>query len=133
MKNLKFRLWDHASKEWVHGPGHEIHLLGETVICGEILRRPDDSRVPLDGLDKLEILPFTGQIDSNGVELYEGDIYEYSYKYDSDYDGDMPIVKSTSGRVIINTANDLQNLIMAKSEGGKGVCIGNIYENTELI
>lgn len=73
----KFRVWDNGRKEWVHGPGYEVNLFGETIVFGEILRRPDDSVVSLDELHNLIPLQFTGKKCFNDREVYEDDILFY--------------------------------------------------------
>lgn len=123
-REIKFRIYDKVRKEWVHGPGHEINLLGECIVCGEILRRPDDTTVSLDSLDDLAILQFTGLLDRNGKEIYEGDIVQRGVivfnnaKFQGQYYG--------SGGLYEMWEDDLC------SESGM-VVLGNIYENPDLL
>ncbi len=79
------------------------------------------------------LMQFLGLKDRYDVEIYEGDIIEWDYEYDSDYDGDMPIVKRTTGKKEIKDIFDREKIFTAKSEG-KGVeVVGNIYQNPELL
>jgi len=76
MRPIKFRIYDKARKEWVRDTENAFNLLGELVIMGEILRRPDDTGVKLSELNDLEVMQFTGLLDKNGKEIYEGDVVE---------------------------------------------------------
>ena len=73
-RTIKFRIWDKKRKEWVHDTAHAVNLLGEIIIMGEILRRPDDTSVTLAELNDLEVMQFTGLLDKNEVPIFEGDV-----------------------------------------------------------
>lgn len=79
------------------------------------------------------IMQYTGLKDKNGKEIYEGDIIAWDYEYDSDYDGDMPIVKRSTGKAEVKDIFDRWRIHEAATEGNGVEVIGNIYEKPELI
>lgn len=69
-KELKFRVWHNAKKEWIHGPGHEVNLFGETILLGGFMR------IPIEELNDCMAFQFTGLYDKTGKEIYIGDILD---------------------------------------------------------
>lgn len=63
MREIKFRAWDDINKQMVyeHVNHHSFTYFGP----GEILKR-----FPI-------VMQFTGLTDKNGVEIYEGDLYNF--------------------------------------------------------
>jgi len=76
---------------------------------------------------------YTGYKDRDNIEIYERDVIQYDYEYDSDYDGDMPIVRRSSGKSTIKDINDTY-LIRKAAEESKGCwVVGNAHQNPELL
>lgn len=85
------------------------------------------------GGNGIELMQFTGISDSFGTPIFECDIYEYRYEYDADYDGDIPIVKESSGRKSVRDIFDTWRIKEALSEGGTVKVIGNIHQHRHLL
>lgn len=114
MREIKFRVWDKKRKEWVHDTQHAVSILGETIVCGAFLQRPDDSFVRLQDLNDLEVMQSTGQTDNEGKEIFEGDILQ-------------GIRTKTIVQVVWEMIGYLPLI------GGFFKIIGNIYDNPELL
>ena len=103
---IKFKFWDKDNKEWVLGSEIEFQENGE----------------PFDLYEKNIIyLQFTGLLDKNGKEIYEGDILllEDKKNYQVFFDRGCFIV------------NDLP--LLAFVERKKCEIAGNIFEHPDLL
>lgn len=113
MRPIKFRAWDKKTKKWVDSKNLYINsATGEAYTkYGELGKWDDD----------LVLMQFTGLLDKNGKEIYEGDILdcrslngnEHVYNYE---------VKIP----------DFFQEIWSK-QGENVFVVGNIYENPELL
>lgn len=132
IRKRKFRIWDSQKNKWVEpifkaysGTLEEMHLsmngsldirmIGE---CGNELMISADGVYP----DRFEISQFTGILDIEGKDIYEGDILENKL-YSSL--GKAILVKFKFG------CFTPFNLDYIHSEDFK--VIGNIFENPELL
>lgn len=127
MREIKFRAWDTITNSYTKNSIDMSH-------CN------DGTFYPFGG-NRYIIEQFTGLLDKNGREIYEGDICTYtSYWQDEEY-----ILRSTTARSVVfwgpyyddATAISATCWIYASDgmpvESFENEIIGNIHENPELL
>lgn len=141
---IKFRGKSATSGKWVYGD--LIHLgTGYAIVHNKGLGRslPDEYGIAL-AYSESEfdvVLPdtigqFTGLVDNNGVDIYEGDIAEQEYRFSN-----LPrtgVVEYSGGRFDYTYVDgygydDWQLLLDAVTDEEDFVVIGNIHDNSELL
>lgn len=142
MRPIKFKIWNKKKNEWHHK--EPISLFGEVIIMGEILNANlEDNPISLEELNNLVPLQFTGLLDKNGKEIYEGDIVKF-IAFDPEHDKEvLAVVKwqshwgmSRDSEMAGFMAVSVKDKDVAYGFGGIGnelEIIGNIYENPELL
>jgi len=68
MRNIKFRVWDNKNKKWIIYPIIEINNKGQ-IYTGELIEYGTH-----DEFNEYILSQYTGLVDKNGIEIYEGDI-----------------------------------------------------------
>ncbi len=123
MEIIKFRAWDKANKRM-----YEPFLLAE-LFHSHNHSLGGDYRADLEDMEfkyrtiGLDFMQFTGLLDKNGKEIYEGDIC-------TDINDDIYEVKLDEAAFVVVLGG---NVIEPLSEDYKDLeIIGNIYENPEL-
>lgn len=82
MRVIKFRAWDNVDKKWLwhYEDMGGFDIKGEIILMGEY-----GSGIPLERfLNDVVITQWSGMIDKDGKEIYEGDIVEYAKEMISD-------------------------------------------------
>jgi len=157
-RELKFKAWDKEAKEMVY------HLTDDIMFCFNENTELEVRYWSCDPIDKnygywelldCDILQYTGLKDSEGKEIYEGDIIKHKqgeqqkklYEY-------IGIIKFYDGSFFISTNGIRSNLLLSDINGIGEILwhyegrygnpsyyyiakdfevIGNIYENPELL
>ena len=74
---IRFRAWHAGKNLWVHdskGIAGGCNILGEVILLGGWM-----SEVSITELNDIVVEQFTGVLDRDGREIYEGDIIEWSH------------------------------------------------------
>lgn len=132
MRKLKFRTWDNQLKEFAEWTNRDpfFSTTDSRIFFWERVKKEDgsyDGDVILEDYGNRFVLQqFTGLLDKNGVEIYEGDIM------DCGYNGDDNIISE------IHYSNEYSAFLIGENALWQGwleeaKIIGNIYENKELL
>jgi len=122
MREIKFRAWDKSTKKMYY-EGFSISCTGQSdsdggvYFSGRIFKKYN----PLE----IEYMQFTGLLDKNGKEIYEGDVMEWVEDPEDYFRGEVvfeEVAFAIKGQDNLNSLNYDEFVI-----------IGNIYENPELL
>ena len=126
MREIKFRAWDKINKEVVNMKELLSPIAIEDLSYLDYILQKDKIA------DAYTLMQFTGLLDKNGKEIWEGDIVKYSGYYFGDN-----WVKEQIEPVVWDEkeASYPYCLVMTGYQDGPVWCevIGNIYENPDLI
>jgi uncharacterized phage protein (TIGR01671 family) len=135
---IKFRAWDTENKEWIaNGDAMDLYH-SASANCFLF----DNDNYDLN--EKIEFQQFTGLLDKNGKEIYEGDIVRATYE--ADEGGGWRSNHPVQGKVYFDTywgvKFDCRDATQRTADMWEQIgehdmrnveVIGNIYENPELI
>jgi uncharacterized phage protein (TIGR01671 family) len=125
MRKIKFRAWDAKKKEMLEmflddiGPGFLMDFF-----CNAF-----EAQMP--GENNVKIMQFTGLLDKNGKEIYEGDIVNARI-YGDDPFNPQPIYYEGSAFWVDYKFPDFDRTSLCCFPEGVEI-IGNIYENPEFL
>jgi hypothetical protein len=122
-KELKFKIWDKQSRKfWNEGKGYSLLTLAMSY--REIIACPE----------KFQLIEFTGLLDKNGVEIYDGDIC-YAKKPNSYLDGNYEVRwHDTKGRWYYANQRAYKDLYQVGCAGNlKCEVVGHINEGSSIL
>ena len=127
---IKFRVYNNKQNKWVHGPGNEVNLFGETILFGAFM-----NNVPTEELNDCVALEYTGLTDKNDNPIYEGDILKNHYDVGNNIIGQV-LYESDHGGYIFQwkrkgRGQDYKNLNC--DVAFESVIVGNKFEHSELL
>ena len=126
MRQIKFRAWDKKEKKWLLG--YDVGNLGGFSLFGECMLMDEWSAILNEYLfdrnghtaEDLVVMQFTGLLDKNRKEIYEGD-----YFASGTFVGVVVYWRCAFGTGEGQDFTPLDQYV--------GEVIGNIYENPELL
>ena len=127
----KFRAYDTKNEKFAFVG---FHIIGEVTLLGALEIYKHENSLSLDETLELKITEFTGVKDSQGLDIYEGDILSSPQSHSKSkhlvqyVELDWVVVV---GGLIVGTLSEL--LSMCKRANYQIHVVGNIYENANLL
>ncbi len=129
MNKNKFRIWDKKYKQWADPHRWRLNAQGE-VVWNRLLSSPN-------GQEDFVIQQFTGLVDKNSKEIWEGDIIETIYNTV----GIIYYEQTMSSFRILHNGNSIPLVVGRFTENNNSptisltaqMIIGNVFENPELL
>lgn len=144
MREIKFRAFDKENNEFItdYDTGkysiveigndyiHVIQLnLIDELINGEHEQYESTKLIE----DSFEIMQYTGLKDSEGVEIYEGDVVETIYCYKEKHTGEIYFQPTRYNWSVKHSEFTNQDMFVYSRPDCSITVIGNIYESPELL
>lgn len=130
---IKFRVWSKAYKAMMEP---KDPLVAINTSNGELFGIVDGKYAPLNS-DNYELMQFTGLLDKNGKEIYEGDVvkfYKTTLPDENDEDEAIPMVcKFAESSFGFYGDGDSMTGALSNSDKDFREIIGNIYESPALL
>jgi uncharacterized phage protein (TIGR01671 family) len=128
MRDIKFRGWTGCKRVDNFCVG--TNLFGVSATVCDVYDKW--SHIELDCIEQ-----FTGLLDSNGVEIYEGDVLAIENKsFRDDYNVYYVEYNAGVGAFACVGGDDISNMLDVvdhHDKAGKYIVIGNIHQNPELL
>lgn len=137
-RSIKFRVWDNKSLRFLSENEFTLFKNGCLNLKSKTITNPSENTLDqyYFSENRFTIQQFTGLLDKNGREIYEGDIVQYNRR--SSYDGINFEVKWSEdnwGWVLVSKNKDY--LINEQTPEGYRYefieIVGNIFENPDLL
>lgn len=128
-RTIKFRAWDKTNNQW-NSYGDRLYINAQDGSLLDVASQYDTGGISED----LQLMQFTGLLDKNGKEIYEGDILKGYFNPDDveDYIYNSLTAEEKESGTRLFTVEDIFYPYTNPLPDDLEV-IGNIYENPELI
>lgn len=120
MRTFKFRAWDSKNKKF---PFIGFHIIGECTVFNLV------NQYRLEEFNDLVIEQFIGLKDTDGIEIYEGDIVQSHFPDRKLYQ----IIWSDEDAAFITKGTDGSGSFLNPIYTLNFTVVGNIHENPELM
>lgn len=122
-RTIKFRMWDHFNEEMTYSENDLVKFFTKYNLLVE-------------GKNDPVLMQFTGLLDKNGKEIYEGDVVKFTM-------GDeerICVVEYKNGGFMVESDGffgldefDVTTIGFAFDEMDETIVVGNIHDNPELL
>lgn len=130
MREIKFRAWHKEKKKMLsYGELFNIDCSGEYPFLALAAGHYEDCIEPL----KVELMQYTGLQDTNGVDIYEGDIINAEYRNEWSVEKIYGNVMFSDNGCFYLSVTENEGVIFPLLCEDTIEVIGNIYENPELL
>lgn len=140
MREIKFKAWDVVNKKWIGGKHLEyLCVSNDIAVLVKYKVAPNGSYEPYyckqltnPEFDNLKIIQFTGLLDKNSNEIYEGDILKRGLTFDEViFDEGAFCIKFYSQGFKKTYIHSMKSTLFNKIN--KWEIIGNKFNNPELL
>ena len=126
MRTIKFRAWDKKDKVWIQ----EFHLTS----YGKLLVWEDENESYSKPMFDIILQQFTGLLDKNGKEIYEGDLIKHDLWGITEIVWEHGMFRGSNYENSKNKKwNELIDVTLADHQLQRCRIIGNVFENKNLL
>ena len=134
-REIKFRAWDNYSKSFINDDEYLIGLDGKFYRMDFYsgIENYEDGNLIWNELDNITLSQFTGLLDKNGKEIYEGDIV--CWTFNEKQKNQIVYHDGCFGHLNLTGINKEHRefIPINKTRAEYMIVCGNIYENPELL
>ena len=134
-REIKFRAWDNYSKSFINDDEYLIGLDGKFYRMDFYsgIENYEDGNLIWNELDNITLSQFTGLLDKNGKEIYEGDIV--CWTFNDKLKSQIVFHEGCFGHLNLTGINKEHSefIPINKVRAEYMIVCGNIYQNPELL